>query len=101
MSVSAIILFSSAWTWKNPIRYEYSQSTNASLCKKLTNNFWWEAEAVIQKWSEKGIPLRKHKNKDIFRCLITIWSNGIARKQLNELISVKTSISNIFHFFCL
>ncbi len=44
---------------KNPIRYEYSQSTNASLCKKLTNNFWWEAEAVIQKWSEKRYSSQK------------------------------------------
>ncbi len=36
--------------------------------------------------------------------LNTIWSIGIARRGLNELIFVKTSNStkiNIFHFFCL
>ncbi len=34
----------------------------------------------------KGTPLRKRANKDIFRCLNTIWSIGIARRGLNELI---------------
>ncbi len=34
----------------------------------------------------KGSPLRKRANKDIFRCLNTIWSIGIARRGLNELI---------------
>ncbi len=37
--------------------------------------------------------LRKHTNKDHFRCLITIWSIGMARRGLNELIFVKTSKS--------
>ncbi len=36
----------------------------------------------------KGTPLRKRTNKDTFRCLITIWSTGIARRGLNELIFV-------------
>ncbi len=52
----------------------------------------------------KGTPLRKRTNKDNFRCLITIWSIGIARRGLNELIFVKTSNLtkiNIFHFFFL
>ncbi len=48
---------------------------------------------------EKGTPLRKGH----FRCLITIWSIGIVRRGLNELlIVVKTSNStktDIFHFF--
>ncbi len=35
----------------------------------------------------KGTPLRKRANKDIFRCLNTIWSIGIARRGLNELIT--------------
>ncbi len=40
------------------------------------------------------------ENKDNFRCLITIWSFGIARRGLKELSFVKTSNSNqeIFHF---
>ncbi len=32
---------------------------------------------------EKGTPLRKCTNKDNFRCLLTIWSIGIARRGLN------------------
>ncbi len=50
----------------------------------------------------KGTPLGKRTNKDNFRCLITIWSIGITRRGLNQLIFVKTSNSNkidIFHFF--
>ncbi len=31
----------------------------------------------------KNIPFRKCTNKDYFRCLITIWSIGIARRGLN------------------
>ncbi len=53
---------------------------------------------------KKNRTLRKHTNKDHFRCLITIWSIGIARRELNELICVKTSNStkiDIFQFFCL
>ncbi len=42
---------------------------------------------------EKGGTLRKCTNKDHFRCLIIIWSIGIARKGLNGLIFVKTSNS--------
>ncbi len=41
----------------------------------------------------KGTPLRKRTNKDHFRCFITIWSIGIAKRELNELISMKTSNS--------
>ncbi len=47
----------------------------------------------------KGTPLRKHTNKDTFRCLITVWSIEIARQGLNELIFVKTSNSTFFTFF--
>ncbi len=50
----------------------------------------------------KGNPLRKYTIKDTFRCLITMWSIGIAKRGLNELIFVKTSNStkiDIFHFF--
>ncbi len=53
---------------------------------------------------EKGTPLRNRTNKDHVRCLITIWSIGIARRGLNEQIFVKTSNStktDISHFFCL
>ncbi len=55
----------------------------------LSYNLWWEAAAVVQ----KGTPLRKRTNKDHCRCFITIWSIGIARRRLNELIFVKTSNS--------
>ncbi len=65
-----------------------------------------DLQLVVRSRSEqrKGTPLRKSTNKDHFRCLITIWSIGIARRGLNELIFVKTSNStktDIFHFFCL
>ncbi len=38
----------------------------------------------------KGNPLTKYTIKDTFRCLITIWSIGIAKRELNEQIFVKT-----------
>ncbi len=41
----------------------------------------------------KGNPLRKYTIKDTFRCLISIWSIGIVKRGLNELIFVKTSSS--------
>ncbi len=47
----------------------------------------------------KGNPLRKYTIKDTFRCLITIWSIGIAKRGLNELILLKTSKSTFFTFF--
>ncbi len=50
---------------------------------------------------EKGTPLRKCTSKDNFRCLITIWSIGIARRGLNELIFVKTSKFDQNRIFCL
>ncbi len=48
----------------------------------------------------KKLFLRKCTDKDNFKCLITIWSFGIARRGLKELSFVKTSNSNqdIFHF---
>jgi len=49
-------------------------------------------------------PLKTHTNKDTFRCVFAIWSIGIARQGLNEVILVKTSIltkTDIFHLFCL
>ncbi len=46
----------------------------------------------------KGNPLRKYTIKDTFRCLITMWSIGIAKRGLNELIFVKTS-NSIFSMF--
>ncbi len=45
-------------------------------------------------------PLRKYTIKDTFRCLITMWSNGIAKRGLNELIFVKTS-NSIFFTCCI
>ncbi len=50
----------------------------------------------------KGNPLRKYTIKDTFRCLISIWGIGIAKRGLNEQIFVKTSNStkiDIFHYF--
>ncbi len=44
----------------------------------------------------KGTPLRKRTNKDDFRCFVTIWSIGITRRGLNELIFVKISNSTKF-----
>jgi len=52
----------------------------------------------------KCTSLRKHTNKNTFRCLIAMWIIGIARRGLNELIFVKTSNSTkiyFFHLFCL
>ncbi len=49
----------------------------------------------------KDTLLRKCTNNDNFRCLITIWSIGITRRGLNELIFVKTSDSTFFTFFFL
>uniref|UniRef100_A0A671QDI0 tRNA (uracil-O(2)-)-methyltransferase n=1 Tax=Sinocyclocheilus anshuiensis TaxID=1608454 RepID=A0A671QDI0_9TELE len=49
---------------------------------------------------EKGTTLRKRTNKDNFRCLISIWSIGNARRGLNELIFVKTSNSTKTPQFC-
>ncbi len=46
--------------------------------------------AKLQQSRKKGAPLRKHTNKDHFRCLITIWRIGIARRGLNELVFVET-----------
>ncbi len=72
------------------ICYEYSQSWNAALynyTKLVLRGSTSRQEAS----REKGRPLRKHTNKDYFRCLITIWIIGIARRGLNELIFVKTS----------
>ncbi len=54
--------------------------------------------------SEKVLLSENIQIKIIFRCLITIWSIGIPRRGLNELIFVKTSNltrTDIFHFFCL
>ncbi len=65
-----------------------------------------DLQLVVRSSSEKrkGTPLRKRTNKDLFRCLITIWNIGIVRRWLNELNFEKTSNStktDIFHFFCL
>ncbi len=62
--------------------------------------FRWQSAREASR--EKGTPLRKYTLKDTFRCLITIWSIGIAKRGLNEHIFVKTSKStkiDIFHFF--
>jgi len=93
------------------IRYEYSESWNAAFYNRT--KLVLREVPVIKKKAEKngifhgqrkGTPHRKHTNKDTFRCLIAIWSIGIARRELNELIFVKTSNSikiDIFHLFCL
>ncbi len=44
-------------------------------------------------------PLRKYTIKDTFRCLITMWSIGIAKQGLNELIFVKTSKSDLYPIY--
>ncbi len=46
-------------------------------------------------------PLRKYTIKDTFRYLITMWSIGIAKRGLNEVIFVKTSKSIFFTGFFL
>ncbi len=42
--------------------------------------------------SRKTENFRNHTNKGIFRCLIVIWSIRITRRELNELVLVKTSL---------
>jgi len=93
------------------IHCEYSQSWKAALYNntKLVLREVQVVEKQTEKYSifhgqRKGTLLRKCTNKDTFRCLIAIWCIGIARRGLNELIFVKTSIStkiDIFHLFCL
>ncbi len=55
-----------------------------------------------EKRAEKSSSSLKIYNiKDTFRCLITMWSIGIAKRGLNEHIFVKTSKSICFSvFFC-
>ncbi len=61
--------------------------------------FIYQSAAVREASREKGTPLRKRTNKDAFRCLITIWSIGIARRGLNELIFVETWNSTKIYIF--
>ncbi len=63
-----------------------------------------EKQQQSSRSGQKGTPLRKHTNKDNFRCFITIWSIGIARRRLNELIfvitsNVKTDIFSLLFFW--
>ncbi len=61
--------------------YIYRDHTPSERRYALTSD-----DSQREKRAEKGSPLRKRANKDIFRCLNTIWSIGIARRGLNELI---------------
>ncbi len=61
-----------------------------TLAKEPCVRFIYQSAALREASREKGTPLRKHTNKDTFRCLITIRSIGNARQGLNE---------HILHFF--
>jgi len=49
--------------------------------------------------SGETVILRKYTIKLPFRCLIAIWSTGITKRGLNELICVKSSNSTKIDFF--
>ncbi len=104
---------SSAWVW-NHISLVWTHvidnsiwiltKLNAALCNNRLTTCGEKQQQSSRSEQSKGTPLRNHTNNDHFRCLINIWSIGIARRGLNELIFVKTSNStktDIFHFFCL
>ncbi len=73
-----------------------NHSTTAPVRSPHTS-YRWRGESARSEW-RKGNPLRKYTIKDTFRCLITIWSIGIAKWGLNEHIFVKTSNSTFFTF---
>ncbi len=54
-----------------------------------------------KKQAEKRALSQKMYNKDHFRCLITIWNIGIARRGLNELKTWNLTKIYIFTFLCL
>ncbi len=101
MGLKIIFHWFGLMSWR--IRYEYSQSWNAALCNNRPTTCGEKQQQLSRSEQRKGTPLRKHTNKDHFRCLITIWS--IARRGLNELIFVKTSNSTktdifLIYFAC-
>jgi len=102
-------LFISAWVWKSHFIGSYSCHREFAInihkdgMLRFTTipNLCWEEAPIIQKWAEKNCifhgQMKRYSqktNKDTLRYLIAIWSIGIARRRLNELIFVKTSISS-------
>ncbi len=66
-------------SWR--IRYKYSHSWNAVLCNnRRTRSEQQHCSSHPEVSRKKTVRLRKCINKVHFRCLITIWSIGIARR---------------------
>ncbi len=74
-------------------RMKYCNSVYLSGSRAVRSAVMRALQMTVSTRSErrKGNPLRKYTIKDTFRCLITIWSIGIAKRGLNEQIGVKTS----------
>ncbi len=82
------------------IQYVYIYRDRVLAEAPLCVRFIYQLTAAQEASGEKGT--NKHTNKDHFWCLVTIWSIGIARRGLKELIFVKTWNStkiDICHFF--
>ncbi len=90
---------------KNKIMFagilKYCNSVYLSGSRAVRSAVMHALQMTVSARSErrKGNPLRKYTVKDTFRCLITIWSIGIAKRGLNELIFVKTSNSTKIDIF--
>ncbi len=82
MSVSAIILFSSAWIWKILFDMNIHKAGMLRFAKYWPTTFGEKQKQSSRSDQKKGIPLRKHTNKDTFRCLITIGAMGSLENSL-------------------
>ncbi len=89
---------------------KYCNSVYLSGSRVVRSAFMHALQMSVCTRSEqrKGNPLRKYTIKDTFRCLITIWSIGIAKRGLNELIifekpqiRLKSTFFTIIIFFFL